>query len=828
MSIYSSNANLTSGDWHHISFTYNRFTSNVNLFVNNQLVGSADDVYIDLTKSTENLLIGKDNYDGNRYFTGAVDDIKIYNRELNTNELAYLSDSNNTDLFLKNQLVGHWTFEQFNEIVDSFIDLSTFENTAVSSANIVRGSQPLKGNTSVAFDGSYTISASNQGINTNYMSIGAWVKPTEYNTTFVEKEGVFSLRIKSDGMPDLKIGDTSTDGLSFNKTITNSEVNNSLKHHLTFEQNTNDSVGYAQAVGKNITYQNTSYNTDIGGSSVVLNDTSSYIDTGKMLKHVSDPNQITLGMWVNLQELEEGKMYPLTSVNNGFEWWINKSGDNAQLNFYQPGYTEFQVVFSVTDGIGNAELKITTDTQKSYNAALFADQMDTNDINDLSKINQVNTEVSGVIAANAGVEQTITFTVDKVYDKATMESYPINTVNNAYLYVSVSGGLLNESKVVEDNSLKAVIVDTELVEYQSLVMALDMSSVAGDQVSDTSTLDNHATVVNNTNRGLTTGEDADGKYIEFDGTTTNTDNTYILLDHTLLRNTLTGDNNPFTFDIVFKVKEGYVMSNANSDNDYIYICQGGETGKIYLDYNGVLTFGSGVTTNNYTLVGGVPIGSVVRHTWVYDGSVLTIYINNISVHTVTADFYGATEFTLNGTPESNAHHPASGRIPMKLYGTNIFQFALTTEQLAVLWSSNTLVGATPDPIPHLTVAPYYSNVYENNRVRTTLFSSKADIDTVYRTAVFNADVDLSNEAVVKDFVETNSTIHTGFSVAKNSIGVLDEEVTHAYTGLSNLLEPLVEGGNYQVIMVAKDTEGNVGVKKFDGTGQLATFATLST
>ena len=400
-------------------------------------------------------MIGKDNYNGDNFLTGAIDDIKIYNRELNTDELTYLSNSNITDLFLKNQLVGQWTFEQFNEIVDTFIDSSTFENNAVSSANIVRGSQPLKGNTSVAFDGSYNISASNQGINTNYMSIGAWVKPTEYNTTFVEKEGVFSLGINSDGMPDLKIGDTATDNLSFNKSIIDTEVTKSLKHHLTFEQNTNDSVGYAQAVGTNITYQNTSYNADIGGSSVVLNNSSSYIDTGKILKHVADPNQVTLGMWVNLQELEDGKMYPLTSVNNGFEWWINKSGDNAQLNFYQPGFTEFQVVFNVTNGIGNAELKITTDTKKTYNAVFFAAQMDINNIDDINKLKQVNTEVSGVIGANAGIEQTITFTVNKVYDKTTMMSYPINTVNNAYLYVSVSGGLLNESKVVEDNTLKA-------------------------------------------------------------------------------------------------------------------------------------------------------------------------------------------------------------------------------------------------------------------------------------------------------------------------------------------------------------------------------------
>ena len=152
----------------------------------------------------------------------------------------------------------------------------------------------------------------------------------------------------------------------------------------------------------------------------------------------------------------------------------------------------------------------------------------------------------------------------------------------------------------------------------------------------------------------------------------------------------------------------------------------------------------------------------------------------MSIHTESTDFYGPTEFNIN---VSSSTTTVTGRIRMKLYGVNIFQSALDATQLATLWSSNTLVGATPDPLPHLTVTPYYSNVYNQNRVSTTLFSSKADINTVYRPIVFNADVDVSNETTVKNFVETNGTIKTGFTVTRNSIGVLDEEVTHAYTGM---------------------------------------------
>ena len=54
--ISSSNANLTPDKWHNVSFTYNRFTSNVNILVDNVSVGQAEDVLIDLTKTNTTLL----------------------------------------------------------------------------------------------------------------------------------------------------------------------------------------------------------------------------------------------------------------------------------------------------------------------------------------------------------------------------------------------------------------------------------------------------------------------------------------------------------------------------------------------------------------------------------------------------------------------------------------------------------------------------------------------------------------------------------------------------------------------------------------------------
>ena len=224
----------------------------------------------------------------------------------------------------------------------------------------------------------------------------------------------------------------------------------------------------------------------------------------------------------------------------------------------------------------------------------------------------------------------------------------------------------------------------------NLVMALDVSDI---NATDASSNGNHATVHNNTNGGLTVGEDENGKYLEFDGTTTSTDNTRIELDYELFKNTTSSANDPFTFDITFKVDDGYVI--GSSDTEYPYICQGG-TGRVYHYLSGSsyahgFRFGSGGIHMNAT--GSFPLGSVQRHTWVYDGTTVTIYENGNIFRTEVIDFYGATQFNINVSPSTTTD---TGNIPMKLYGVNVFQSALTEQQLQALWDqpSGAIAGQT--------------------------------------------------------------------------------------------------------------------------------------
>lgn len=592
MSLFSSNANIQPNEWNHIAFTYNKETSNVNLFVNNKIVNSSK-LEIELSKSLSDFNIGYSSNinDGEAYFNGTIDEILLYNRELNPKELEYVSKSNNTDLFLKNLVAGRWSFDEFTTQVNNLLDNSGNNNTAISSGNVTRGSTPAFGNHSIAFDGSSKISAPNASLHTGYMSVGAWIKPTAYGETFIKKEGVFDVGIRSDGYPKMTIGEVSSetniqiqkhvqtqppinineifnisdilvyynasvynaiqgtkindlsgngrhmnmiqgsttivdnafvfdgtnwletsnigntggnwshsiscwvkfdewptsvtgnegwnvfnvgdgttsvaytlsglwvsganqsnniywtsyaynlslpdlkttntwfhvclvlDGTTgktvylngvqiatmakesnlnmvedtvfqignpgfdhitnnrtvgfkgkikdiavFNKTLTESEVNtiyttnidfstNNLNKfvHFALENNTKDLTGLnSDAVGHNITYNTDSYNTYIGNTSVQLNGTDSYIDCGKVFQNVSDPNKMTLSMWVNMSELDTDKKYPLMSASNGFEWYLAKPSSGT-LDTYQ----NFEINVPIDFGVFATTWRIT-------------------------------------------------------------------------------------------------------------------------------------------------------------------------------------------------------------------------------------------------------------------------------------------------------------------------------------------------------------------------------------------------------------------------------------------------------------------------------------
>jgi hypothetical protein len=445
------------------------------LFVNGVIVGSASNVTINLNDTSENFAVGySSNINGiANTFTGAIDDINLYNRELNEVEIQTLASSDIVDYFLTNNLVGQWTFDQFKQIADTFIDKSIKKNPFVVSGNVVFGSEVGRGNASLVFDGTNTsfVSASNESFNTNFMSSGAWINPTESNSVFMEKDGVFTLGLREDRLPELKINGSSTETLKFVKDI----GLDSLTTNITFENNVVDQTGNLTNIQvDNVTYLEHADNI-VGKKYAVFNGSNTVVNTGKALNQITDPNQMTFGLWVNLQELEEGKSYPLVSVNNGFELYLDKAvNNNTQINFYRATPFDAGVSsFTIVGNVATITMSVTTSTNKTYSAVIFNEPMDVYNTSDIAKINlYASSEVA--IVGNGGTAQNVTFTLSKVYTKADSE-YNLYSVNAGYLYINVK----------ETEGLGgSTIVDSEVQVYTA--DSYDFTGVTGTHIISSS------------------------------------------------------------------------------------------------------------------------------------------------------------------------------------------------------------------------------------------------------------------------------------------------------------------------------------------------------
>ena len=501
MAIYSTKAPLTSDTWHHVSFTYNRFTCNVSLLLDNQVVGSADDVLIDLTKSDANYALGfsSNQSDGTSHFAGAMDRVSIYNRELTPDEYAYLANpEGNLDALMKSQLVGHWSFDNFLTTASSFVDKSVNSSalTVSDGTDLSFGSDPKQGLKSVAFEGAAGkhMTADNEALDATFMSAAAWVKPGDHGTTFLEKQGVFSVGTNPQGELETKIGGISTANTPF---VRDGDV--VPKFRMTFEDDaptdlTNNSLPFGSS---NLAYVTTAHTGAAhDGTAVALSgQEGAVLDMGSVMDKVANPNEVTMSMWINPTELEPNTKYPLMSTNNGFEWSIDDDGTgNVRLNLDQ------------TDKYGVARVEsveLAADHSQATVGLYFGNSV--RSVRPFMSVERYDpTSVAGVQALKAMAAQVPAYTspisqviVDKVFCMGT--EHPLRAVNHAYLYVvhSATEGLPG-LKVLEDTRFAK---DAPFDPKDSVLGASDGSSGV-TIVGDFSTRRTH-TKHDDTNIGIT-------------------------------------------------------------------------------------------------------------------------------------------------------------------------------------------------------------------------------------------------------------------------------------------------------------------------------------
>ena len=198
-------AKLQVNEWNHVSFTLDVEKKRVELWVNKMNIASTavDASLLPVFTDSANLLLGSD---GTSSFHGLMDDVVIYERTVTDSELNSIMNNRNPELYLKSQLESYITFDRFRTNLDS-------EGIQVDANVVVQGENVNDfTNKSVRIQSSNMepISKSNDGMSTNNMSVGCWLKPQTVDTEDVEivsKAGAFSLGVKQGGEVSFSLGD---------------------------------------------------------------------------------------------------------------------------------------------------------------------------------------------------------------------------------------------------------------------------------------------------------------------------------------------------------------------------------------------------------------------------------------------------------------------------------------------------------------------------------------------------------------------------------------------------------------------------------------------
>jgi hypothetical protein len=189
------NTTLVAGRWYHGALTYDG--TYLRLYLNGvqdmtpYSLGTID------AASVDDMVVGK-TAGTSRYFNGALDDVRAYNRVLSDTEILQLynlgaSKFNATPTQpLTSGLVGHWTFDGKDSVwsdatTGSFTDRSGNGNTG-SDVNMERATAPVAGKIGQAmkFDG--VDEAMDAGTASAMQIVGpitvsAWINPTSFNAT---------------------------------------------------------------------------------------------------------------------------------------------------------------------------------------------------------------------------------------------------------------------------------------------------------------------------------------------------------------------------------------------------------------------------------------------------------------------------------------------------------------------------------------------------------------------------------------------------------------------------------------------------------------------
>jgi len=252
---YSSNSILSAtavndGEWHHLVGIYDG--TNSYIYVDGELENSGAKNNL-LNNTGEQLDIGT-NYRRSNRFTGTVDDVRIYSRDLSADEVKQLynlgaatfnasSDAFTQGTTLDSGLVGHWTFDG-PDMISNVADVSGQENHGTVEGQTSTTTAIGKLGQALEFDGSddYVDVGAPSDVNwgSGDGSVSAWVKTSAdfssvYGVVVIngagqggQKSYVLHLSGAEVNYPRFDIDDNS----SLKKVVGDAAINDGEWHHL--------------------------------------------------------------------------------------------------------------------------------------------------------------------------------------------------------------------------------------------------------------------------------------------------------------------------------------------------------------------------------------------------------------------------------------------------------------------------------------------------------------------------------------------------------------------------------------------------------------------
>ena len=202
-------SNLQVDNWHHLAFTFSQGDVNVlNIFLDGIKIKSETVTLPDLTKT--DISLGND-------MNGKIDNVKMYNKLLNNDEIKYLSTIENNYNYNSGKKLDLKFNEHTRTIDELYNDVST-SNKRIKiehNDNNPKYTQGLSSyDTSLTFSNlsvPIDIPNSDVTVNSSKMSISTWVNMDTLTNSdeqeIITKNDVFSLYVKNNTI-NLKIGDT--------------------------------------------------------------------------------------------------------------------------------------------------------------------------------------------------------------------------------------------------------------------------------------------------------------------------------------------------------------------------------------------------------------------------------------------------------------------------------------------------------------------------------------------------------------------------------------------------------------------------------------------